>query len=135
MALAYKEFTPPPVPGFGRAVSLALIAHVFLVIALSLGVQWHQAALEPASFQAELWSALPVEAAPPEPALPPATETLLPISKKPDFAPPPLPPAPEVKTTPDTDLAQQKAQRQNEKKKVHTRIAKELKLETTKRTE
>ena len=116
MALAYKEFTPPPVPGFGRAVTLALIAHVFLVIALSLGVQWHQAALEPASFQAELWSALPVEAAPPETALPPETETLLPISKKPELAPPPPPPAPEVKTNADIVLAQQKAQRENEKK-------------------
>ena len=132
MALAYKEFTPPPVPGFGRAVTLALIAHVFLVIALSLGVQWHQAALEPASFQAELWSALPVEAAPPEPALPPETETLLPISKKPELAPPPPPPAPEVKTNADIVLAQQKAQRENEKKQEQARLEKELKLKELK---
>jgi colicin import membrane protein len=132
MALAYKEFTPPPVPGFGRAVTLALIAHVFLVIALSLGVQWHQAALEPASFQAELWSALPVEAAPPEPALPPETETLLPISKKPDLAPPPPPPAPDVKTNADIVLAQQKAQRETEKKQEQARLEKELKLKELK---
>ena len=132
MALAYKEFTPPPVPGFGRAVTLALIAHVFLVIALSLGVQWHQAALEPASFQAELWSTLPVEAAPPEPALPPETETLLPISKKPELAPPPPPPAQEVKTNADIVLAQQKAQRENEKKQEQARLEKELKLKELK---
>ena len=135
MALAYKEFSPPPLPGFGRAVTLALIAHAFLVIALSLGVQWHQAALEPASFQAELWSALPIEAAPPEPALPPETETLLPISKIPDLAPQPPAPAPEVKTNADIALAQKKAQRENDKKQEQARLDKEEKLKVEKRKE
>ena len=133
MALAYKEFSPPPLPGFGRAVTLALIAHAFLVIALSLGVQWHQAALEPASFQAELWSALPIEAAPPEPALPPETETLLPSSKKPDLAPQPPAPAPEVKTNADIALAQKKVQRENDKKQEQARLDKEEKLKVEKR--
>jgi colicin import membrane protein len=126
MALAYKEFTPPPVPGLGRAVTLAFIAHAFLVIALSLGVQWHQAALEPASFQAELWSALPVEAAPPEPALPPETEAFQPTSKKPEQVSP-APPAPEAKTNTDIVIAQQKAQRENEKKQEQARLEKERK--------
>ena len=135
MALAYKEFTPPPVPGLGRAVTLAFIAHAFLVLALSLGVQWRQTALEPASFQAELWSALPVEAAPPEPALPPEVEPPQAQTKKPEVTPPA---PPEVKTNAAIVLAQQKAQREKEKEqdRLETeRKKKEEKIKADKRKE
>ncbi|MCF8147215.1 MAG: cell envelope integrity protein TolA [Sulfuritalea sp.] len=135
MALAYKEFTPPPVPGLGRAVTLAFIAHAFLVIALSLGVQWRQTALEPASFQAELWSALPVEAAPPEPVLPPEVETPQALTKKPEVAPPA---PPEAKSNADIVLAQKKAQREKDKEQDRLekeRKNKEEKLKADKRKE
>ncbi len=71
------EFAPPPTPGLVRAMLLALLAHGALVAVLAVGVQWkHQTA--PVTVEAELWSALPVQAAapaaeevPPEPPKPP----------------------------------------------------------------
>jgi len=36
------EFAPPPTPGLLRAIGLAIIAHGFLVAALTWGVQWKQ---------------------------------------------------------------------------------------------
>lgn len=56
---------PPPTPGLGRSVLMALVAHAALVLALSFAVQWRQSAPEPVAFAAELWAALPTEAAPP----------------------------------------------------------------------
>ena len=67
LAPAREAFMPPPTPGLGRAVALALLAHALLVLALSFAVQWHQSAPEPVTFAAELWAKLPVEAAPPAP--------------------------------------------------------------------
>lgn len=66
------EFTPPPAPGRLRAIGLAVLAHVLLIAALTWGVNWKR---ESTSFpvQAELWSAIPQEAAPAlvEPVTPP----------------------------------------------------------------
>ena len=66
LAPARAAFMPPPTPGLGRAVALALLAHAALVAALSFAVQWRQSAPEPVIFSAELWAAIPTEAAPPE---------------------------------------------------------------------
>jgi colicin import membrane protein len=72
-AIAHNEFAPPPVGGFGRSLSFALFMHLLLLVAIALGVQWKT---EPnnLSASAELWSAVPQEAAPaanePEPTLP-----------------------------------------------------------------
>ena len=75
------EFGPPPTPGALRSFALAVLAHAFLVAALTLGVQWRREAVT-VTAEAELWSALPQQAAPapvevaPEPAPPPvATPT------------------------------------------------------------
>jgi colicin import membrane protein len=90
--LAHNEFAPPPVGGFGRSLSFALFMHFLLLAALTWGVQWKT---EPnnLSSSAELWSAMPVEAAPaanePEPSPPE------PVKKaEPQIEPKPTPQAP-----------------------------------------
>ncbi len=57
------EFAPPPTPGMVRSMGLALLAHAFLLAALTLGVQWKRETLA-VTAEAELWSALPQQAAP-----------------------------------------------------------------------
>lgn len=72
------EFTPPPAPGSLRALGLAVIAHVLLLAALTWGVHWKSDATL-VTAEAELWSAVPQQAAPrpveasPPPAPPPTT--------------------------------------------------------------
>src|SRR5450830_1633263 len=71
-----NEFAPPPQRGMGRAVVLALLAHALLVAGLTFSVQWKREA-ENTVAEAELWSAVPQEAAPgavePPPPPPPPT--------------------------------------------------------------
>ena len=78
---------PPPADNLRLGTAVAVIAHVGLIAALAYGVAWKRE--EIATVSAELWSAMPHQAAPaappPAPAAPP---------------PPPEPPAPAVKPTP-----------------------------------
>jgi colicin import membrane protein len=67
------EFGPPPTKGLVRAMGLAILAHGLLLTVLTLGVQWKRDAV-PVTVQAELWSALPVEAAPPPVPEPPTPQ-------------------------------------------------------------
>ena len=76
------EFVPPPAPGLVRALALAVMAHAFLLAALTWGVHWKREAAT-LSVEAELWSALPQEAAPQ------ALEVPLPAAPEP--VPPPVP--------------------------------------------
>lgn len=69
---------------------LAILAHAVLLVMLSLGVQWKSEPLQQA-FEAELWAAVPVEAAPPAPLLEP----------EPPKPPPPKPVPPEIKPKPE----------------------------------
>ena len=94
------EFGPRPDAGALRAFGLALLVHMLLIGALTWGVNWKRS--DPAlSFEAELWSSVPQEAAPKE------------VKAQPPPPPPPPPPAPEppqVKappppTAPDVDIA------------------------------
>ena len=118
---------PPPTPGLGRSVLMALVAHAALVLALSFAVQWRQSAPEPVAFAAELWAALPTEAAPraaeplpiesviePPPAPTPAPEP------KPKPVPKPVPPPPAA-TPPEpskqADIALEKKKALQETKK------------------
>ncbi len=90
------EFAPPVTPGFLRSLALALLAHAFLLAVLTLGVQWKSEPLV-VSAEAELWSALPQEAAPR--LIEPAPEPPAPV---------PLPPAPmkiDTPTPPDPSIA------------------------------
>jgi colicin import membrane protein len=85
------EFAPPPQPGMLRGFALAVLAHLLLVAGLMHGLQWQREA-QNAAVEAELWSALPQEAAPREVAPPPP----IPV-------PPPPPPQPVVKAPPQPE--------------------------------
>ena len=110
-AIAYTEFAPPPTGGFGRSLSFALFMHLLLLAALTWGIQWKT---EPntLSASAELWSALPQEAAPaanePEPTPPPEPvkppEPIKAVEPKPE--PKPTPPvAPKVNAQAEREAA------------------------------
>lgn len=111
LAPARAAFMPPPTPGLGRAVALALLAHAALVAALSFAVQWRQSAPEPVTFAAELWATVPVEAAPPAPETPPMESAV-----EPTPAPVPPPAAPEPPQLADIALEKQKAKQEAKKK-------------------
>jgi colicin import membrane protein len=99
------EFGPPPEKRSMRAFALAILAHLLLLGALTWGVNWKRS--DPASsFEAELWSAVPQQAAPRavEPP-PPAPAAVTPPAPTPP-APRPAPEPPKVSpTTPDVDIA------------------------------
>ena len=99
------EFAPPPTQGLLRAFGLAIVAHGLLLMVLTLGVQWKRDPV-PITVEAELWSALPVQAAPPAPPEPtPVPPEPVPVPK-PIVAPlAPPPPAPD----PSIAIAKEKA--------------------------
>ena len=82
------EFAPPPQPGLLRAFVLAVVAHLLLLAALTWGVRWKNDTRE-LSAEAELWSSVPVQAAPKLVEAPPAPPP--PPKVQPAPAPPPLP--------------------------------------------
>ena len=112
------QFAPPRPPGRLRAISLAVLAHVVLLGALTWGVKWKTSADRPA-VEAELWSAVPQQAAPREvaPPPPPAPE---PEPPRPAPAPPPPPPPPPRQVEPDTreaDIAIEREKKRLEQEK------------------
>ena len=113
LAPAREAFMPPPTPGLARAVTLALLAHAALVVALSFAVQWHQSAPEPVTFAAELWASVPAEAAPLAPAPLPVESVIEPTPAPVPPQPTPLLPkavAPEPPQLADIALQKKKAQ-------------------------
>ena len=140
LAPAREAFMPPPTPGMGRAVFLALLAHAALVLALSFAVQWHKSAPESVTFAAELWAAVPTEAAPRaaeplpvesviEPTPTPAPEPK-PVPKP--VPPPPAAAPPEPPKQADIALEKKKAQQEAKQKQVLAKAKAALKLETEK---
>lgn len=112
------QFAPPRPPGRLRAISLAVLAHAVLLGALTWGVKWKTSADQPA-VEAELWSAVPQQAAPREvaPPPPPAPE---PEPPRPAPAPPPPPPPPPRQAEPDTreaDIAIEREKKRLEQEK------------------
>jgi colicin import membrane protein len=110
------DLAPQPDPGALRSLGLALLVHALLIGALTWGINWKHSDPD-LSFEAELWSSLPQEAAPklvePPPAPPPP--------------PPPPPPEPVVKAAPpppapDVDIAleREKKRKLELKKKEET---------------
>jgi colicin import membrane protein len=96
----------------GKGLTLAVLVHVGLIIAIAIGVSWRSRT--PDAVQAELWAAVPQTAAPraaePEPTPPPPPP------------PPPPKPAPKVeeappppKPAPDPQIAIEKAKQEKEK--------------------
>jgi colicin import membrane protein len=101
------EFAPPPTPGLLRALALAMLAHAFLLAALTWGVHWKREA-ELVTAQAELWSALPQEAAP----------QLVEVAPPPPEPEPPITVQPPVQEAPpDAQIALQQEKRRLEKQK------------------
>ena len=128
---AYLEFAPPPPPGTGRSLGLALLVHLLLMVALTAGIQWNQD--NSLSVEAELWAAVPMAVAPKL------------VEAEPPPPPPPPPPAPKemVKPPPeptsnvdaDIALAKRKKQLEEDKKKQETLEAERLKKEILKKEE
>ena len=127
---AYLEFAPPPPSGTGRSLSLALLIHFLLMMALTAGIQWKQD--NSLSVEAELWAAIPMAAAPkaveveppPPPPPPPAPKEVV----KP-------PPAPTPNADADIALAKRKKQLEEEKKKQEALEAERLKKELLRKEE
>jgi colicin import membrane protein len=113
------EFAPPPPPGLMRALILALLVHGLLLLGLTWSVRWkHDTPV--LSAEAELWSAVPEEAAPqavepePEPEPEPATPTPPPPAPPTPVVEPPAPPPPKV----DIALEQEKRRLQKEQARL-----------------
>jgi colicin import membrane protein len=112
------EFGPPREKRSMRAFMLAILAHLLLLGALTWGVNWKRSD-QASSFEAELWSAVPQQAAPravepPPPPPAPTPPALTPPAPKPAPEPPKVSP-----TTPDVDIAleQEKKRKLLEKQK------------------
>lgn len=86
------EFAPPPTAGLARALGLAVLAHAVLLAALTWGVHWKRDAVT-VTAEAELWSAVPQQAAPKLVDTPP---------EPPQVTPPPPQAQPKL---PDADIA------------------------------
>ncbi len=112
------EFGPPREKRSMRAFALAILAHLLLLGALTWGVNWKRSD-QASSFEAELWSAVPQQAAPRAVEPPPPPPAPTPPSPTPP-APKPAPEPPKVSpTTPDVDIAleQEKKRKLLEKQK------------------
>ena len=114
------EFAPPPTPGLVRALGLAILAHALLLAVLAMGVQWKRDAT-PVSVEAELWSALPVQAAPraADPIPPPPESEPTPVAK---VAPPTEPVAVPKGPDPGIAIAKEKARLRKEKQLEQDRL-------------
>ena len=116
------EFAPPREARSAKAFGLAILAHLLLLGALTWGVSWKRSDTTPA-FEAELWSALPQQAAPraatlppPPPPPPPPAPTPQPRVVEPPRPEPKAPPEP-VKPDVDIALEQEKKRKLLEQKK------------------
>ncbi len=115
------EFAPPPVPGFVRAFGLAVLAHLLLLAALTWGVNWRSAD-EPFTAEAELWSQVPVQAAPKPVVAPPVLPSIAPPVVEKPVQTPPKPSAPDIVTQREkqrlaAEKKQLEAKQQDDKKK------------------
>lgn len=85
----WTDFAPPQPPAQLRALALAVLAHVLLLGALGWGVTWRHQADRTLTVEAELWSAVPQQAAPRLQEPPPPPPQPVPAPRP---APPPPPP-------------------------------------------
>lgn len=118
------EFGPPRTAGSLRAFGLALLAHLLLVGALTWGVHWKRSD-QAVSFEAEIWSSVPQEAAPqlveaPPPAPPPPA-----VSPAPTPAIKLAPPPPAV----DIALEEEKKRKLKQQKDAEAQKQDRLKAE------
>jgi colicin import membrane protein len=121
-------FAPPKQPGLLRALALAVLAHALLVLGLMQGLQWKRDGQQ-AAVEAELWSAVPQQAAPREVPAPPPPPPAPPVQ---------APPRPEPPVKRDADIALERAQKQRElekQKQAELEREQRKKLEAKKREE
>ena len=123
------EFAPPPEPARGRSFAIAAAAHVLLFVALGLVTRWTTQE-QVVTAEAELWSAVPQQAAPrlvePEPAPSPEPE---PKPEPPKPAPRPAPqPEPDVQKH-DAEIALKKQKEEDKKKALEKEKAEKLRKE------
>lgn len=109
------DFKPPPPGRWSMPMTLAVLVHGALIVALAWGVNWNKETT-PVAFDAELWSALPREAAPRavEPPPPPPPPPAPAPAPAPEPAPPPPAPTPTVR---EPDIATQQAKKKAEEDK------------------
>ena len=110
------QFAPPRPPARLRAITLAVLVHAVLIGALTWGVNWKNTADQPA-VEAELWAAVPTQAAPravePPPPPPPP-----PVQQATPPAPPPRPVrAAEPPDTREADIAIEREKKRLEQEK------------------
>lgn len=114
------EFAPPAQPGLLRAFGLAIVAHMLLMLALTWGINWKRESTS-LSAEAELWSAVPQQAAP----------------KPVEAAPPPPPPPPPEKIAPtpppppvvrDADIALEREKKKQAEAKRQEELERQKKL-------
>src|SRR5437762_5531506 len=101
------EFAPPPEPAAVRGFVLAVIAHLLLLLALTWGINWQREDRSMA-VDAELWSSLPQEAAPPPAPAPPEVK-----------APEVIQPAPPPPVTKEPDIAVEREKKRREEEDQH----------------
>lgn len=112
-------FAPTMPGGRKRAIALAVAAHLALLAALTWGVNWKTSADQP-MVEAELWSAVPQQAAPHPVAPPPPPPP--PPAPVPQPAPVPAPPPPKVQEPPqpsEADIALEREKKRKEEEKKH----------------
>ena len=105
----HDPLRPPEAPGLGRGIAFAVLVHVLLVVALSLGVHWRTQSVP--AFEAELWSVIPQAAAPKAVEPPPEPE--------PEVKPTPKPPEPspeDLQAQRDAEIAIAKAKEDKKKR-------------------
>ncbi len=106
------QFAPPRPPARLRAITLAVLVHAVLIGALTWGVNWKSTADQPA-VEAELWAAVPTQAAPravepPPPPPPPPVQQVT----------PPAPPPPPVRAAEPPDTREADIAIEREKKRL-----------------
>ncbi len=124
------EFAPPPEPARGRSFALAAAAHVLLFVALGLVTRWTTQP-QVVSAEAELWSAVPEQAAPrlvePEPTPPPEPRPE-PVKPEPPKPAPRTAAEPEVNQR-DAEIALKKQKEEEKKKALDQEKAEKLRKE------
>ncbi|MCM2346511.1 MAG: cell envelope integrity protein TolA [Acidovorax soli] len=119
------QFAPPRPPARLRAIALAVLAHAILIGALTWGVNWKSSADMPA-VEAELWSAVPQQAAPRavEPPAPPPEPVPVPPQPTPAPPPPPRQAAPDTREA-DIAIEREKKRLEQEKKERQQQLDRE----------
>ena len=130
------EFAPPSQPGAVPAFALAVLAHVLLMLALTWGITWNRQS-EDIVAEAELWAAVPQQAAPRAATAPPVVQAP-PLITTPAPPPPPPPvakvePAPSPKP-PDIALELEK-KKQEQAERRQEELERQKKLEARKKLE